>query len=382
MRFPDGLEQRFEQDIGIERSRQTVFRGAVGLVLLDLFLLSDWKLMPDVFDVAVMLRLGILTPITVLVLIVTWFVPPPWVRESMMAVILVLASCVTPILMHLSDSVYLDAGHHGLILVVLYGAIVLRLRFWYALGAAMAIQVIYASILFGLEKVAAEETLSYGMVFSAAVLFSMIASYSLEREQRHGYLLSLRDRLANRELEFISRRDPLTGLGNRRSLEETLARLPRSAGPDEDIAVVLLDVDHFKAYNDTLGHIAGDLCLQQVSQVVRGCLRTGDQAFRFGGEEFLVLLRYTDLGGAQAIAERMRDAIEQAAIPHPETRKGRVTASFGAASAKLGAEVAADEIIAAADSALYAAKRAGRNQVWPRVAGAPFAEPERRRQRS
>jgi diguanylate cyclase (GGDEF)-like protein len=162
----------------------------------------------------------------------------------------------------------------------------------------------------------------------------------------------------------------LTGLHNRRSLAEMLARLAGSSGDDGmDLAVILADIDHFKAYNDTMGHLAGDVCLKRVAGIMQAELRTdGDMAFRFGGEEFLLVLPRADLSIAIGIAERIRHGIEAAAIPHSKyPPPGVVTASFGVAAARLGAAVTPDELIASADAALYAAKRSGRNQVWPRV---------------
>ncbi len=368
MRFPTPLERRFEADTSRERCRQLCVRGLLGLTLLDIFLLSDLRLMPDVFSLAMVLRLAIITPLALVFLFATLLRPPAWIREGMQAVILIAASCITPILMYFSESPHREAAPHGLILVVLFATIVQRVRFWYALGAVLAVTAIHAGMLMNLSGVAAERTMSYAMVFAGGVIFSLIASYSLEREQRLTYLLSLRDRLKNSELETMSRVDPLTGLENRRALDAALAFLETDAVAGEDVAVLLLDIDHFKAYNDALGHQAGDLCLQQIAGIIRDELRMGrDDAFRFGGEEFLLVLRRTDLSGALSAAERMRQAIEDAALPHPETRSGIVTASFGAAAMVTGAGVSADELISSADAALYAAKRAGRNQVWPRI---------------
>jgi diguanylate cyclase (GGDEF)-like protein len=136
---------------------------------------------------------------------------------------------------------------------------------------------------------------------------------------------------------------------------------------------MLFDLDYFKAYNDGFGHLAGDTCLKRIASLVQAELRDrSDVAYRFGGEEFLVLLRRTDLRTALAIAERMRRAIEAAAIPHPT--RNIVTASFGVAATKIGSAITSDELIHSADAALYAAKRNGRNQVWPPFLRDPSAE--------
>jgi diguanylate cyclase (GGDEF)-like protein len=191
----------------------------------------------------------------------------------------------------------------------------------------------------------------------------------MERDLRRAYLYSLRDRLRHAEADAASKRDALTGLANRHHLEEQLRGLWAASGPGSPVSVVLLDIDHFKPLNDRYGHASGDLCLKRVAAILAAELRgPADHAVRYGGEEFLLLLPGTDMVGAMRIAERIRRAIEAAAIPNEGSGlRGTVTASFGVASSA-ATDLTAAELIAAADSALYAAKRKGRNQVWPPLA--------------
>ena len=168
----------------------------------------------------------------------------------------------------------------------------------------------------------------------------------------------------------LSRQDPLTGLANRRALEEILGAIEIGRSGSIHLAVLMIDVDHFKAYNDSLGHQEGDVCLRRISGIIRSELRErGDMAFRFGGEEFLVLLNGLDLPAAIAIGERVRQAIEAAAIPHPAEPTGRrvVTVSVGAAAMATNNGLNAAGLVAAADAALYEAKRNGRNMVYPPI---------------
>ena len=192
----------------------------------------------------------------------------------------------------------------------------------------------------------------------------------MERDLRRAYLYSLRDRLRHAEADAASRRDALTGLANRHHLDAELGKLWGMPDEVSPVSVILVDIDHFKPLNDRYGHAAGDLCLKRVAAVLTAELRgSEDHAVRFGGEEFLLLLPKMDLPNAMRIAERTRRAIEAAAIPNEGVGlKGIVTASFGVASSST-ADLSAVELIAAADSALYAAKRKGRNQVWPPLAG-------------
>jgi diguanylate cyclase (GGDEF)-like protein len=190
----------------------------------------------------------------------------------------------------------------------------------------------------------------------------------MERDLRLHYLLSLRERARNQELDRMSRRDALTGLGNRRSLEEALAACEQINGLGDLLSIVLLDIDHFKLFNDTAGHQAGDLCLKRIASIVQAELRgQADHAFRFGGEELIVVLPKTVLPNAIGIAERIRQAIEGASIPHPAVSTGSVvTASFGVACSRPGHDMLPAAVVADADAALYIAKRNGRNRVWPR----------------
>lgn len=159
-----------------------------------------------------------------------------------------------------------------------------------------------------------------------------------------------------RELAFI---DGLTGVHNRRHFDERfMAEARRAQRTRSPLAIVLADVDHFKRYNDALGHLAGDDCLRRVASGLRGCLRRPtDLLARYGGEEFVSLLPDTDLAGAIGVAQLMEDTVRALALPHPGVQ-GCVTISLG-----VSAGTQADGLVEAADRALYLAKAAGRGRV-------------------
>ncbi|MEQ8814561.1 MAG: diguanylate cyclase [Thalassobaculum sp.] len=166
------------------------------------------------------------------------------------------------------------------------------------------------------------------------------------------------------ELERLATTDPLTGLANRRAfLERAAEEVERASRHDRPMSVVMIDVDHFKAINDRHGHDIGDQVLQRVAEVVGSTLRqAGDLAARFGGEEFVLLLPETPLGGARMLAERIREAFE---VTRVDTDDGPVnfTASFGVDALRPGLDAGIDAVIKRADDALYRAKAAGRNRV-------------------
>ncbi|MER2268010.1 GGDEF domain-containing protein [Methylobacterium oxalidis] len=168
---------------------------------------------------------------------------------------------------------------------------------------------------------------------------------------------------ANLRLEEHVRRDPLTGLGNRRAFEEALraARGPEDAGSGGDLAVLILDVDHFKLYNDRYGHQGGDACLRAVAECLSAEVRAPVRLARYGGEEFVLVAPGLGPREAGRLGERLRAAVEAAAIPHAAHALGRVTISVGFAADGPGGRLTGRELTERADLALYAAKRAGRN---------------------
>jgi diguanylate cyclase (GGDEF)-like protein len=170
------------------------------------------------------------------------------------------------------------------------------------------------------------------------------------------------------DLWQATRRDALTGLGNRRYLDETLERAVRTARRTATpLALIMIDVDQFKFYNDHYGHPAGDACLRAIAHVLRGGLvRREDTVCRYGGEEFTVILANTWEAEAVAVADRLRLAVRAMQLPHKARAEGIVTISLGVAV--LGAPgtttlIDAATLIAAADEALYRAKQSGRDQV-------------------
>ena len=163
------------------------------------------------------------------------------------------------------------------------------------------------------------------------------------------------------QLERQASVDMLTGITNRRKFDEIAQEeFSRSSRYDRPLSFILMDIDHFKAINDTHGHAAGDIALQSVAETCKNLLRDCDKLARFGGEEFVAMLPETDAEGAEIVAERMRKGIERARIDIGETHLS-LTASFGACQAS-ALHRGYEDAVAQADQALYQAKENGRNQ--------------------
>ncbi len=178
------------------------------------------------------------------------------------------------------------------------------------------------------------------------------------------FALALADR--NRALSALVSLDGLTGIANRRSFDLALARAwDRSRRGHSALGVLMIDVDHFKRYNDTHGHQAGDEILRRVAQGVQAAvLRPDDVAARYGGEEFAIVLPLAEGEASRVIGERVRHNVRALAIPYPEAPSGIVTVSVGVASTRPAESgVTPGKLLESADSALYQAKREGRDKV-------------------
>jgi diguanylate cyclase (GGDEF)-like protein len=221
-----------------------------------------------------------------------------------------------------------------------------------------------------------KEAVGTSVFFAIGMFASTIARKTQSMLHKKAFLLSLRNQYrsdaltnANRQLEVLATRDPLTGLGNRRSAADLIERLWQDLTmPKASIAFIMADIDYFKRLNDSAGHAAGDACIRRVARTIESAVRQDlDAVFRYGGEEFLVVLTHASPDLAWTIAQRIRSAVEALAVANPGLRSsdgaaGRITISLGIAFAQ---EDAAPETVAKwADDALYDAKRSGRNAVF------------------
>jgi diguanylate cyclase (GGDEF)-like protein len=171
----------------------------------------------------------------------------------------------------------------------------------------------------------------------------------------------------NVDLEAIARRDPLTTLGNRLALQEDLELIEaRASRYGHRYCIALLDVDHFKSYNDVYGHPAGDAVLRTVAGQLKALARAGDSVYRYGGDEFLCILPEQTMPTAIQAVERMRVALVDLAVQHVGNATGVLTISAGVAMVEPGSTVPVSEVLSRADQALYQAKAVGRNCVEPK----------------
>ncbi len=210
------------------------------------------------------------------------------------------------------------------------------------------------------------------VVFGVVLLLSVNTAYilslnrGLKRSQQQMLDITAQLELSNEQLEKLSIVDDLTGIANHRAFQEHLAREWRRTQRNQiPLSLFMIDIDFFKDLNDRYGHLAGDQCLRRVAQTLRRLARRPeDLVARYGGEEFAVVLPELAREGAAFLAEKMRATIEALQIPHATSQVGPcVTISIGAATVIPAREALPDEAVAAADAALYEAKKAGRNRI-------------------
>jgi diguanylate cyclase (GGDEF)-like protein len=378
--FPRELEYQYQRASAKARLHDFLRTGVLALFVFNVFLPVDYLLANDVWHFALWLRLGLFTPIcaAVIVLCWAWRTPilqktPPWVHEAMVVLSGLFAGACLSYIVASSRSPLVQYYHIGLMVVVTYGTMVQRLRFWPAL--------VFSGLLYALHihDVSQVATLNPRLLppmvalVGATVVFTLMINYGTDRAERRNYLLALRRKAILEELGSVHQRlsqlarvDPLTGLYNRRHVNEFVEQAwRRAAHSGESLSIIMLDVDHFKAYNDHYGHPEGDRCLTQVANALADCARSPlDMIGRYGGEEFIAVLSPSDQQGAQLVAERMREAVIKLAFPHLRSSCAPVVSiSAGVASITPDRASSPDLLIQQADQALYRAKHAGRNRI-------------------
>jgi diguanylate cyclase (GGDEF)-like protein len=369
--FPDLLEARMEADQGAQRARQLVLAGLVALLVFDLFLINDFFTRPEVTAVALTGRLGLMTPIGLLVLaLVHRGLPARW-REGLMASTGVVAMAVASWIFVHTRSAAAAYDPFVFSLVLMATNITYPLRFVAAAVSSGLALLICALGIWGHPLMPpAAASFALGLMLGTAV-FTVLAAYRMERAGRTSYLLllqeELRTRSARRDADayaLISQTDPLTQLANRRAFDAALqARWQAAQASGSRLGLLIIDVDHFKRYNDFLGHPAGDECLRTVSAAMRAVTRPGDLLARIGGEEFALIVGEGPPATAAALAGRLCRAVEALELPH-DGRDGQpvVTVSIGLAWVLPAEGLEPADLIDEADQQLYVAKREGRNR--------------------
>jgi diguanylate cyclase (GGDEF)-like protein len=259
--------------------------------------------------------------------------------------------------------------HTGVILIVMFGNIVVRLRFWHAFCVSWLTFLFYVLTVSWITPMPPPVMINSSVMLFSAIIISLIANYQMERDLCSNYLRNLLTEIetirlekAKDELEHLSSCDVLTGLANRRHCDAFLdTEWQMGIRYRTQLSILFLDVDDFKAYNDHYGHQAGDICLQKIATIINECVRRPhDLCARYGGEEFIVLLPNTSQKNTLQVTEKIRKSVELENIPHTYSRVTlHITISIGVVSMIPQAGLNQNLLVETADKALYNAKKIG-----------------------
>lgn len=362
LRFSRDIEAEFRGQYVAERVRVAVIWGVIGTLIYDLVYFGDRTMMADVFAKLVAARFLIFTPFVIGCVLVVRRWHNALLYDILAVAIAVLGVTLPMAAATQSASPYLFVYQNGNSAAFLFFVIALRPRFPAML---VGLTLMCASHFTTTHLTGAFDDVTYSGIITFYLtlsIFLAVSAYFLEQKDRQSFLNQLRSDLLYRQLEHNAECDELTGLLNRRSLARVRDMLWGDKVQQPAISAILLDIDHFKRFNDVHGHIEGDACIRAVSQCIRHAVDDASFVFRFGGEEMLVLSAGRDPLQMLAMAERIRASIEGLAMRHRGLGDGSVTASLGVASA-MPAETTLEKLLQAADEALYEAKRMGRNTV-------------------
>ncbi|MEI2301767.1 GGDEF domain-containing protein [Ensifer sp. MJa1] len=368
LRFSPEIEALFRRDYAAERVRLAVIWGVIGVFIYDLVYFGDRTMLPDVFGALLVVRFLVFTPFVIgcILAVRRW-------KNALLYDVLAVAIAVLGVTLPMavatnSTSAYLFVYQNGNSAAFLFFVIALRPRFFAVLTGLVLMCGSHFTTTYltgAFDDVTYSGIITFYLTLS---IFLAVSAYFLEQKDRQNFLNQLRGSLLCRQLEHNAERDELTGLLNRRSLARIGDVLWSDASGATPISAILLDIDHFKRFNDFHGHIEGDACIRAVSDCIGTAVDDASSVFRFGGEEMLVLVAGREPLQALAMAERIRTAIEALGIAHRGLGDACVTASLGVASAR-ASETTLEKLLQKADDALYEAKRMGRNTVA--LAGVP-----------
>lgn len=351
MRFPEEhLEGLFSEDHREAVRSNRLFTYAAGAVLWTCTGALDLALAPDVIDALWTIRYVLVLPILLTLGALTWWKVSEAGSELWMALTGVLTSGgVIGMIGLMGDAA--DHYYAGVIVILFFVVGMAQLRVLTTLAVCVIVQLMFEGMAAG--AISGSAALSARVFLAEAMLAALGMSFTMEQLRRKEFL-------ARREIQAQATHDPLTGLLNRRQLDERLRQaVALRARYGHPTSLVLIDLDDFKAVNDTHGHQVGDAVLRGCADAVRASIRSTDLAFRYGGDEFLVLLPGTPAEEAIGFADRLADAVRGAAAATAKGTSVGCTAGVGVVPA---AEDLLEGMLERVDQALYKGKRSGKGR--------------------
>lgn len=358
LRFAGLLEKEFREFYIAQNLPRARLSGLIALVLVLAVTCIDLLLGVSTADTLNTLRLGVLCPLLVVLGVAISIPAAHRYYTEIVGVGITLIGCVVVYIAQIGSIAGSSYVLAGLVVVVLYACLFLGLLFNVAISITCLL--IAAHFVTGMFVGLPSDVLYYSTaILGGAAVIGGISTYNLEHALRTNFL-------ETRLLNELAERDGMTGLYNRRIFDDYVQRLWRQSRREgTSVAIIFIDIDFFKLYNDLYGHQAGDDCLKRVAKcIARGAKRPFDFAARYGGEEFVLVLYGPPDDYARSLPEQIRRDVMDLAIVHAGSQAAKhVTVSIGLAMATPASSRSLAGAIQAADEALYQAKREGRNRV-------------------
>ena len=331
---PEALENLFEVATSTARCRRLWIECVFSIVIYNLFLISDYYLFPEKFLTYFLVRVCFATPLGIACLVMLRHKPTKALRESIITFGSFVCVATTLYLYYDKSAVVSAYALSDTVIILLFSNVLIRLRLNYALVASALCMAGDGLFLYLDRWLTFPQKVESISVLAACAVLTLIANFHMGREERLSFLLRLRSETqseelakANTELRKLSSRDGLTGLPNRRYFDSQYqAEWERAAKNSWGLSVVMLDVDHFKTFNDRYGHGYGDEVLQRVANLLGDVLRSKDDFIaRYGGDEFVIVLPDTGPDASVRVAERMREVMEMARGPQSKGDRAEET---------------------------------------------------------
>ncbi len=372
LRFPPAIEAEFLQSRQERLHRVGLWLGFTLLVVFNAFAWCDYLVVRDIFHHALILRLGLVTPIYLALHLLKLKKVASRLRWDLeISAVTILCAGFTVYLVRVSHEPHRFLYLCALGILLINCNVLMRSRFPAALVATLAIVLMTCSGP-GVSRIPVAVTLFSTFVLMIAGVSTLIANYIMDREERMNYLYRRKEQVRtdeliheNHDLLELSTLDPLTGVANRRYFDKYMGRtwrLLRASGTP--VSLVVFDIDHFKLFNDLHGHFMGDAALKVVATTLRGALRrSSDLLARYGGEEFVTVLPGMTYDEAHEVGERLRQAVERINVERALPGcKCNLSVSAGIATVIPGNANSPAALVREADRWLYAAKAMGRNR--------------------
>lgn len=370
--FPNEVDKAYRKLSFHADKQKNILFFLIGLFFYDAFIFMDKLMIYDVHELAMKLRFFFVTPVAVLCLALIYYAKKPVTMDIAVNTCLLTSCAAIFMMVNSSSSEMAPQYHSGLFLISLAGLLVMKTSFKSKILLSFLLMVLHLFFFQFNTNIAYYSKINIFSVLMTTIFISLISIAEIEFRTRKDFIAALLQEITtetllekNKFLKVLSNMDELTGLANRRFFDMHLKRLVSNIGNGIfPIAVLYMDLDNFKNYNDTYGHLKGDNALKRVASVLKfSTNRKFDLCARFGGEEFLIILPFTSQNEAFVVAEKIRTSIQDLKIENKiDGSHGHLTLSIGISFLKDN-ETDVQTIIDEADQALYHAKNSGRNRV-------------------